>query len=82
MAKVWMYKHGEDEIAVTNKLESTDLTVNNKVQDRKNGIMLTADLKGKTTAGKEIRASVGGLFTVDCSLFIDNELQTPIRVID
>lgn len=81
MAKVWLYKRGNDEIAVTNKLESTDLTVNNKVQDRKNGIMLTADLSGKTTDGKEIRASVGGVFTVECSLFVDNELQTPIRVI-
>ena len=31
MAKVWLYKHGNDEIAVTNKLESTDLTVNSEL---------------------------------------------------
>ena len=55
-----------------------ELLVNNEIQDKKEGIRFSVDLSGKLATGEEIKASLGGFFTIKCNLFIDNVLQTPV----
>ena len=77
MAVAWTYKYGDDTIVVKN-MTAAELYVNDQLQDRKAGINVSASLTGKLPGGQEIKASLGGIFKIGCSLFIDNELQTPV----
>ena len=74
MAKKWTYKHGQDTIVVENALSGETLTVNGEVQDKKTGISLRSELKGKLPGGEEIKATLGGTLTMQCTLFVDNKL--------
>ena len=72
----WNYKYGEHDISVKvieGLVASIELIVDGKVQDAKNGVVLSADLYGKLPDGKSIKASVGGVFSVQCSVFVDYE---------
>jgi hypothetical protein len=53
------------------------LYVNGALQDESKGVKLSSKLRGKLDSGEEIKVTLGGTFTVGCSLFIDNKLQTP-----
>ena len=79
MGSLWIYKYRGNTIVVKNE-RAVELLVNNQVQDRKTGIFLKADLTGKLDSGEKIKASLGGLVDVECSLFIDNVLQVPVKV--
>lgn len=77
MNKKWTYKYGENTIVVENKLSGEMLYVNGELQDQKTGIALRAELKGRLPGGEEIKATLGGNLTVQCSLFVDNKLLNP-----
>jgi hypothetical protein len=80
MAKQWVYKYGQNTITVENTWFSGEkLYVNGALQDESRGLKLSGSLRGKLDTGEEIKATLGGTFTVGCSLFIDNKLQTPQR---
>lgn len=78
MQEVWTYKYNSHTIEVHNAISGTDLVVDGKVQDRQTGISLQAQLTGKLPEGDEIKASIGGIITLKCNLFVNNELQTPV----
>ncbi len=77
MGTSWTYKYKEHTIIVKNG-KATELYVDGELQDRKTGFSLKADLSGKLASGEIIKVSLGGFVDVECSLFVDNVLQTPI----
>ena len=79
MAKAWTYRYNGNTIEVRNSIAGEELFVNGKLQDKKTGLKLSSDLKGKLDSGEEIKASLGGAVKMQCSLFVNNELQTPIQ---
>ena len=76
---VFEYEYDSNKIVVKNGFDGTELIVNDRVQDRKNGIHLSADLYGKLPDGKKVKASIGGVWSVKCSLFVDHELLDPVK---
>ena len=78
MGTSWIYEYKNHTIVVKNA-KATELYVDNELQDRKTGLTLKADLNGKLASGEVIKVSLGGFIDVECNLFIDNVLQTPIR---
>lgn len=80
MGSIWTYKYGNNTIIVKN-VKETELYVNDQLQDRKGGLSLRAELKGKLESGEDIRVSLGGTFNVDCTLFVNNVLQTPVEIV-
>ncbi len=81
MTNKWTYTYNGTEIVVTNGIDGTGLFVNGELQDEKNGLSLSTDLEGKLPTGEKVKASLGGMFTLKCSLFIDNKLQEPIEIL-
>lgn len=77
MSAEWTYRYGDNTIVVKND-SSIVLLVNGEIQDKKDGIRLSADLSGRLETGEEIKASLGGTWGIKCSLFVDNQLQTPV----
>lgn len=80
MAKAWSYKFEENTIRVVNSADGSELYINDKLQDKKNGLSLKDDLQGKLPGGQEVKASLGGVLTMRCSLFVDNVEQKPVDV--
>lgn len=79
MGSVWLYKFGSHSITVKNE-KAAELYVDGELQDRKTGISMNAVLTGNLKTGEAIKASLGGIFEVECNLFIDNVLQKPFEV--
>ena len=78
MKKQWTYKYGNNTILVENTwFNGEKLYVNGELQHKNNGWAFNATLWGKLDSGEEIKVSLGGNFVINCSLFIDNKLQTP-----
>ena len=75
MAKKWIYQYDNNTILVENKVSGETLTVNGEVQDKKTGIAFRSELRGRLPSGEEIKATLGGNLTVQCTLFVDNKLQ-------
>jgi len=78
MARTWTYHYNGSTIEVKNSLTLAELYVNGKLQDNHNGLSFSGKLTGRLESGEEIKASLGGSFSIECSLFVNNELQTPI----
>lgn len=78
MGNSWVYKYNGNVIVVKNE-KATELYVNDQLQDRKTGVFLKAELSGKLDSGEVIKVSLGGFMDVECSLFIDNVFQTPVK---
>lgn len=78
--KTWKYNYNSQIIEVKNSASLVELYVNGELQDRKRGLALSADVAGKLSGGEEIKASLGGDFKVECSLFVDNVLQEPVEI--
>ena len=56
-----------------------ELYINGKLQDKKTGVKLSSSLTGKLESGEEVKVSIGGgMFSVQCTLFVNNELQAPV----
>ena len=77
MADLWKYDYNKNTIVVKNDTD-TELYINDQLQDRKSGIRLSVDLTGHLDTGEKVKASVGGIFGMTCSLFIDDKLIDPI----
>ena len=78
MKKQWVYKYGQNTILVENTwFNGERLFVNGELQHENNGWEFNAILWGRLDSGEEIKVSLGGNFSIKCSLFIDNKLQTP-----
>jgi len=78
MAKTWTYQYNGSTIEVKNSMTLAELYVNGELQDNQKGLDFSGRLTGKLKSGEEIKASLGGNLSIECSLFINNELQTPI----
>ena len=77
MAKQWTYKHGMDTILVENTLfRGESLFVNGELQDKTHCLFSTS-LYGKLPTAEEIKVSLGGLFAIQCCLFVDNNYCIP-----
>lgn len=48
--------------------------VNGELQDENLGLALRGDLKGKLEDSSEIKVTIGGFFTVNCKIFLENRL--------
>lgn len=68
----WEFKYEDHTIVVTNGVDKCALIVDGKTQDVHNGLSLSASLKGKVD-GKPIKASLGGLWNMNCDVFVDHE---------
>jgi len=79
MAETWIYQYNGNTIEVKNGW-TTELLVNGQQQDRFKGIAIASELnlRGKLESGEEIWASFGGKIAVQCSLYINGELQTAV----
>ena len=79
--EVWKYQYGENTIEVQNYGASgCGLFVNGQPQDEKRGLSFTGSrLNGKLDNGEEIKVSLGGVFKMECSLFVNNKLLTPMK---
>ena len=75
----WEYDYDGNKIVVKNGFDCCQLLVNGKVQDAHNGISLAATLTGKLPDGKDIKVSLGGFWTMKCSVFVDHEQLKPLR---
>ena len=79
MADVWKYDYKNNHIEVINDSD-TDLIINDQLQDRKSGIRFSVELSGHLDSGEIVKASIGGVFGMKCSLFIDDKLIEPVAV--
>lgn len=79
MAKIWNYLYNADRICVKNSLDSAELYINDQLQDRKTGISLQTELSGKLPSGESVKANLGGVLVMECTLFVDNVLQHQIK---
>ena len=78
MAKQWTYRYDKNIINVENSIKGEKLSINGEVQDMRTGLTFRrVELKGKLPSGEEVRASLGGNWTIQCNLFVDNKLQAP-----
>ena len=73
----WEFEYEDNKIVVRNNFDTCQLLVNGKVQDAKNGLTLSANLEGALPDGKKVKATVGGLFSVKCSVFVNHEMLKP-----
>ena len=77
--RTWTYKHGNNTICVTNRSHVAELSVNGELQDRRRGWFASGPMTGKLPTGEEIKVDLNGVLSIQCSLFIDNKLQSPIK---
>jgi len=81
MAKSWLYKYGEDTINVVNKgFDGSELYVNGELRDQNNGLSFSEQLSATLKNGESVKVTLGGAFTVKCSLFVNEKLQEPVEV--
>ncbi|MCL2603433.1 MAG: hypothetical protein FWD90_03030 [Defluviitaleaceae bacterium] len=79
--KRWSYQHENNVIEVTYKQSGgSELIVNGDVQDNCSDIYSTSDhrLRGKLINGEEIKATIGGIFRIKCSLYVNHKLLNPL----
>lgn len=72
--KTWRVNYGGNSIVVENKISGECLYVNNELQDEQLGLAIRSRLWGQLQTGEEIKISLGGFWTVNCRIFIDNKL--------
>jgi len=76
--KTWKYIYNGETISVENKVMSCKLFINDKLADKKDGLECDAELLGKLNHGEKVRAVLGGVLEVQCKLYIDDVIQTPV----
>ena len=78
----WVYEFEGNTILVRNA-KVVELLINGEVQDSVKGIRLKAELNGTLPSGKSVKATLGGLVEVDCTLSVDDVViepaSTPVR---
>jgi len=84
MKSEWIVTYEDSKIRVVNTWFSGEmLFVNDKLQDEKYSLF-SADLTGHVINNngvrKEIKVNLGGVFAIDCRVFVDDHKMTPIKV--
>jgi hypothetical protein len=79
MKKVFDFKYEGHHIQVVNSwFYGEKLYVDGKLQDENLGMAVRATLegvlKGNDSLTKNIKVTLGGIFTVNCKVFVDNAL--------
>ncbi|MEK5108346.1 hypothetical protein MHI57_16815 [Cytobacillus sp. FSL K6-0129] len=75
MKKVFEVNHHGNHILIENYwINGEKLYVNGELQDENLGLALRGDLKGKLEDSSEIKVTIGGFFTVNCKIFLENRL--------
>ena len=72
MTSHWLYEY-EGNIIEIKRFKSTELYVNNVLQDTENGRFNTAYLSGKLPDGKIVEAYVSGFLVIKSTLFVENK---------
>jgi hypothetical protein len=72
--KKWELNHNGNEIRVENRNFSERLYVNGELQDERIGLAFVSRLWGKLPTGESVKVSIGGLWTMQCRIFIDHKL--------
>ena len=75
--KKWEVNYGENKIIVENRAGCERLYVNGELQDERIGFSFTSRLYGQLSAGENIKVSLGGWFTIQCRIFVNNRLVLP-----
>jgi len=75
--KKFEVEHGGNAILVENRASGEKLFVNGELQDERVGLSFVARLYGKLPTGESIKVSLGGVWTIQCRIFIDNKLVFP-----
>ena len=66
----WTYKYGDHTIVVKAGLRE-ELYINNKLADKKTGV-LKVELKGQLDTGEKVTARITGGTSVSCEVFVDD----------
>lgn len=78
MKKIFEFTYEGRHILIENRwFEGEKLFVDGQLQDENLGISFSGELNGKlkTAQGeKDLKATVGGFFTIQCKAFVENEL--------
>lgn len=74
----WYYEYEGHKIVVRNGFDACQLLVDGKIQDAHNGLSLSVTLTGKVN-DKPIKATIGGFWTMKCSVFVDHEMLVPVE---
>jgi len=75
--KRWEISLGEDVIVVENRASGERLYVNGELQDERLGLNLGMRLWGQLPTGESLKVSLGGTWTIQCRVFVDNKLIYP-----
>jgi len=75
--KKWELTYGENKIMVEDRTAGEKLYVNGDLQDERNGFALRSRLYGQLPTGENIKVSLGGWFSIQCRVFINNKLVLP-----
>ena len=80
---VWQAEYESNVIRITNRSSTAELHVNNELQDEKFGLGAIGDLTGhlfdKNGERKDIKVNLGGMFRIECRLFVDDKKIEVIR---
>ena len=80
---VWQGEYESNVIQITNRSSTAELHVNNELQDERFGLSpggnLTGHLFDKNGERKDIKVNLGGMFRVECRLFVDDKKIEVIR---
>jgi len=79
---VWQAEYESNVIRITNRSSTAELHVNNELQDEKFGlgpVDLTGHLFDKNGERKDIKVNLGGVFRIECRLFVDDKKIEVIR---
>ena len=79
---VWQGEYESNVIQITNRSSTAELHVNNELQDERFGLSsmdLTGHLFDKNSERKDIKVNLGGMFRVECRLFVDDKKIEVIR---
>ena len=71
--KKWEVDVNGHKIKVINTWSKEALFVDGRLQDERLGIKSDSRLYGKLPTGEEIKVSIGGIFSIECRLFVDNQ---------
>lgn len=66
-----------NEIIVENRTFSERLYVNSVLQDERMGLNFGSRLWGKLDTGGTVKVSIGGFWSMQCRIFVDNKLIFP-----
>lgn len=84
MKKVFAATYEGHQIVVENRwLAGEKLYVDGELQDENLGLSLRATLRGKCKSNQKtrhIKVTLGGTFTVQCKIFVDNMLVSADKV--